>query len=263
MSRAMGLAPAGTARDSRMGGVREPVDSSADSCCAADEVEGVASGAASTAGASHAGRSACVGSSGRRSSRPPSSAAPARNRASSRFMPASPRIRHSSITPPLRPPRPRAARSRAASAALLPRATPRPPGGAGSGARARACEIVTGGRWCQGVRPGARAGGGRGPGPARRGRPVARAGGWGRGGAGRARGGGDWRGGARRCGAATAVRRGRAAVLPAKFLEYVKKNESGLILPHFFVEPRTNQPVGGVAHNEPGKLSGLRPVLFS
>ena len=49
-------------------------------------------------------------------------------------------------------------------------------------------------------------------------------------------------------------------MLLAKFLKYVKKNENGLILPHFFVEPITNQPFAGVAHNEPGKFSGLRPI---
>ena len=50
------------------------------------------------------------------------------------------------------------------------------------------------------------------------------------------------------------------SVLLAKNLEYVEKNESGLILPHFFVEPITNQPFAGVAHKEPEKFSGLRPV---
>ena len=49
-------------------------------------------------------------------------------------------------------------------------------------------------------------------------------------------------------------------VLLANFQNYVKKNESGLILPKNFVEPVTNQPFAGVAHNEPGKFSGLRPV---
>ena len=40
-------------------------------------------------------------------------------------------------------------------------------------------------------------------------------------------------------------------------LKYVKNKDSGLILPHFFVEPIMNQPFAGVAHNEPGTFSGF------
>ena len=50
------------------------------------------------------------------------------------------------------------------------------------------------------------------------------------------------------------------AVLLANFLKYVRKNESGLIMPHFFVEPVTNQPFAGVDHNEPGNFRAFGPL---
>ena len=42
----------------------------------------------------------------------------------------------------------------------------------------------------------------------------------------------------------------------SKLQNYFKITEGGLNLPNFLVEPVTNQPFSGFAHNESGKLSG-------